>query len=245
MKVTITSILLTLVLLAGCEDEGSAGKNGYSSLLDIQIEQPGAHCMYGGYVVYSGLDTNENNFLDPLERISTEYLCQPSPDITCPCDDGKDGENGHATLFLIYDEDPGENCRYGGKSLRWGLDTDDDGVLMVDEIDGTEYICNGEPGPATLLETIQEDPGANCSGGGLKLITGVDENQNGAIDVNEVDSVQYLCNGSDGYDSLIRMEPDDGTHCPSGGTVIYAGPDVNENGILDDTEITDEAWVCD
>ena len=37
-----------------------------------------------------------------------------------------------------------------------------------------------------------------CSNGGVKIQTGIDENMNGVLDDNEVDNTAYVCNGTPG-----------------------------------------------
>jgi hypothetical protein len=57
------------------------------------------------------------------------------------------GGSGGASLILIEDEPPGENCTAGGHVVHVGLDQDDDGILDPGEITGTDYVCN----PGTIL----------------------------------------------------------------------------------------------
>ncbi|MBN2722884.1 MAG: hypothetical protein JXR95_02305 [Deltaproteobacteria bacterium] len=240
----LTILIFSLILSAGCDQQSSDGLNGYNSLLRLIEEPEGEHCIFGGFVVQTGLDRNQNLILDPDEVDDISYLCQAEPDILCNCEDGEDGTDGHNTLMLVLDEDPGSNCRYGGKSIRWGLDLDDDGILTVSEITGTEYVCNGEIGPPTLIEIEEITHGGDCSNGGKRIITGVDENYDGILSTEEIDSEDFVCNGTDGHDSLIRLEEEDGTYCINGGTTVFSGPDLNDDGILQDEEITDEAYVC-
>jgi hypothetical protein len=58
----------------------------------------------------------------------------------------------------------------------------------------------GSQGPAALMVTVTEPPGANCPHGGVVLQAAVDRNGNGMVDEGEVDaaSTKYLCNGADG-----------------------------------------------
>jgi OmcA/MtrC family decaheme c-type cytochrome len=54
----------------------------------------------------------------------------------------------------------------------------------------------GAAGSSTLAAVTIEPAGANCANGGQKLTSGVDDNGNGILDPAEVDSTQYVCNGT-------------------------------------------------
>jgi hypothetical protein len=54
---------------------GTAGTNGLNTLVAIVAEPAGANCIDGGTKATSGLDTNGNGTLDPLEVTSTTYVC--------------------------------------------------------------------------------------------------------------------------------------------------------------------------
>jgi hypothetical protein len=57
---------------------------------------------------------------------------------------------------------------------------------------------NGIDGKNTLVNTSTEIAGANCTNGGTKLEVGLDANNNGILDVSEVNGTltKYVCNGS-------------------------------------------------
>ena len=54
---------------------GATGANGLKSLVTIVTELPGIHCLTGGVVAKSGVDSNSNNVLDVPEVTSTTYIC--------------------------------------------------------------------------------------------------------------------------------------------------------------------------
>ena len=78
---------------------------------------------------------------------------QPGP----PGQPGEPGEPGEpgppgppgtpGTVLDISDEPPGPNCEFGGTKIEYGLDVNGNGELDPDEIEGTDYVCNGGPGP--------------------------------------------------------------------------------------------------
>jgi hypothetical protein len=57
---------------------------------------------------------------------------------------------------------------------------------------------DGADGKTVLTRTTNEAAGANCTYGGTKFETGVDANNNGILDDNEVTTTQtnYVCNGA-------------------------------------------------
>lgn len=51
-------------------------------------------------------------------------------------------------------------------------------------------------------------------------------------------------NGSNGENSLISAVAANAIQCPTGGTVIKAGLDVNKNNVLDPSEVSSTAVIC-
>jgi hypothetical protein len=68
--------------------------------------------------------------------------------------------------------------------------------------DNGEKGSDGLNGNNALIKTSVEVAGSNCPAGGIKVEVGVDENANGVLDNNEINSSQtkYVCNGNDGLD---------------------------------------------
>lgn len=103
-------------------------------------------------------------------------------------------------------------------------------------------------------------PISNCLYGGIAVTSGIDSNGNGVLDVSEVTSTQYVCNGTPGADGSNGSNGTNGTNglnvlithtaepagvnCANGGQKISAGQDSNGNSILDTAEITTSAYVC-
>jgi hypothetical protein len=71
---------------------GATGATGFKSLVTIVTELPGIHCLSGGVVAKSGVDSNSNNSLDPLEVTSTSYICNGERGATGPT--GATGSTG-------------------------------------------------------------------------------------------------------------------------------------------------------
>jgi hypothetical protein len=51
------------------------GAGGSNSLIKTAVEPAGANCSAGGTKIQAGVDTNNNNVLDPFEISSTQYIC--------------------------------------------------------------------------------------------------------------------------------------------------------------------------
>ena len=62
-----------------------------------------------------------------------------------------------------------------------------------------------------------EPPGPNCPNGGVKIETGIDTNENGMLDENEVTDTVYVCNGEPGEDggSKCSLTPANSISDPS------------------------------
>lgn len=128
------------------------------TLVNASAESAGANCEFGGTKIESGRDTNQNGVLDPDEVEEIYYACNGEDGIPGPPGPpgppGEPGEPGPpgppgtpGTVLDISDEPPGPNCEFGGTKIEYGLDSNGNGELDPDEIEGTDYVCNGAPGP--------------------------------------------------------------------------------------------------
>jgi hypothetical protein len=190
MKKTLLILFTVFGLFLGCQKENLDGKN---SLLDLMIEQAGENCSTGGYKIISGLDLNNNGSIDENEIQNTEYICN-----------GDDGSNGANSLLNVIPETVGENCSSGGYKIISGIDLNNNNTLDENEILNTEYICNGDNGIngiSSLINVIPEPSGDFCDYGGIRVESGLDHNNNGILDDDEINSINYICNGEDGQSS--------------------------------------------
>ena len=209
--------------------------------------------------------------------------------------DGKDGNNGHTSLIKTLPEPAGENCSNGGTKVVSGIDNNLNQQLDDNEISATSYVCNGQNGTngsdgvdgvdgvdgtngtngtdgvdgnnghTSLIKTLPEPAGENCSNGGTKVVSGIDNNQNQQLDDNEISATSYVCNGQngtngtngedgiDGQDSdgalagklLINTEQEPfGSNCLHGGHKHSIGLDNNSDNVLQDNEITSRSYSC-
>jgi len=161
---------------------GAAGANGTNGHNALVKTTPSATCA-GGFKVEFGVDLNDNNTLDAneIDNAQTKEICN--------------GTNGHKTLIKTTPS----TCATGGIKVEFGVDLNDNNTLDANEIDNaqTKEICNGKN---MLARTITETAGANCSTGGVKLEYGLDANNDGVLDNNEVNPAltKYVCNGATG-----------------------------------------------
>ncbi|MFZ5722249.1 MAG: DUF7151 family protein [Pseudomonadota bacterium] len=231
------------------------GLDGFSALVAVSSEPPGANCADGGRRIDSGLDDSRDGILDAAEIDNTSYVCDGAA--------GANGSNGFDALSTATPEPVGANCATGGQRIDSGLDDDRDGILDALEIDNTAYVCNGLAGANgadgtngvdgfTSLTTIVPEPaGVNCAAGGQRIDTGLDDNRDGILDLVEIDITTYVCNGADGtngtdgFNALadIVAEPA-GVNCAVGGTRIDSGLDLDRNAILGALEVTATRYVC-
>lgn len=227
---------------------GSAGDS--TPLLSLATpESPGENCQAGGTRIAIGLDENASGELDDEEILSTFFVCNGEV--------GNAGGNGAATLMRVSSEGAGEDCSNGGLKIDLGMDDNENQTLDDEEIASTYFVCNGTDGANGLntLSLVSSEPsGANCANGGLKVELGLDLNQNGILDNEEIVSENFICNGVDGTDgtdgdnglsSLLRVTPEGaGGNCTNGGLQIEVGLDDNSNSSLEDDEVEYTYYVC-
>ena len=212
--------------------DGVDGNDGVSTLVLLVIEPSGTNCPAGGNKILFGKDDNDDGYLSSTEVEGNQYVCngvQGNAGATGPAgpqgskgDTGATGAEGYPSLVSMIHEPSGTNCPAGGRLLRYGTDVDRDGNLDVNEVVGSEILCNGTPGQAgaqgaagaqgiqgekgdagatgftTLMQTLTEDAGSNCAQGGKLWRYGVDVNRNGILELDEVNANQYVCKGDVG-----------------------------------------------
>jgi len=202
----VVLVLITSMALSACGSGSSstgagntaAGQN--SVAYAVRNVAPLSDCPNGGISVDAGIDTSANGTLDPAEVTSTQYVCNGA--------DGSNGTSGLTALVSLINEPAGGNCAYGGKNVSVGLDTNGNSILDASEITSSNYVCNGANGGTngtngsngfnSLVSILTETAGAHCAYGGQKINSGLDANNNGALEVSEVTTTNYVCNGAPG-----------------------------------------------
>lgn len=164
-------------------------------------------------------------------------------------------ETGKNTSVGVRDEAPGDICEVGGVAVETGIDFNNDGILGPDEVEDTEYVCETPETPPAWVSLTEEPPGSACENGGQRIDSGIDTNRNGMLDAEEVLASEYVCRGATGepgtdgeagVGSLIATAalPVGDAECPGGGQRIDLGLDVDRDGVLSGSEITESAFIC-
>ena len=141
-------------------------------------------------------------------------------------------------------------CPDGGMVVLTGVDTNENDLLDAEEVTRTRVLCDGSDGAdgqTTLLRADPEPAGEHCGEGGFKINHGLDDNGNGALEDEEIDGFEYICNGlpGTGVNSLVSvMEEAPGVNCPAGGQAIRSGLDLDGDHLLQPTEVDATVYVC-
>ncbi len=235
------------------------GSGGVTTLVAVETLPTGdATCLEGGLRILTGLDNGDGN------GVASDGVLHPdevdgSPYYVCH------GDSGVVAHLLRVDAIPvgDTTCPEGGQVVQGGLDNGDgggiggDGILQNGEIDSLPAtLCNGETGAQgteggqALVESTSLATGdANCANGGERVDVGVDDDQDGQLDPEEVDESFWVCNGesgSTGTPSLIEvteLAPGDPS-CEFGGRRIDTGLDLDGDSTLSAAEIDDSFTVC-
>lgn len=116
----------------------------------------------------------------------------------------KESHDGKNSLIDLIIEPAGANCTSGGYKIISGIDINDNGSVDANEIQDTKYICNGDNGingTSSLINVVTEPSGDFCEYGGISIESGLDQNNNGVLEEDEIKSINYVCNGADGQSS--------------------------------------------
>jgi len=130
-------------------------------------------------------------------------------------------------------------------------DAGEDGEDGQDGMSGS----NGEDGingMSTLIATSPEPEGVNCPNSGTKIDAGLDVNGNGALDSEEIDSTDYICDGGSSINNMLTsiVQTDDSLECTAGSKTIAHGLDngddsgIPANGIMETGEIDTRITEC-
>lgn len=183
-----------IVALAACSDAAS----GLSSLVATQ-PAPASACPGGGVEIDTGVDTDGDGVLEASEITMRSDLCSPPAAGPTP-----------AEVVRVVPEDAGANCPDGGVAVETGTDANGNGVLDDGEVSATTYVCSGADGANgsdgtdgsdghdgangdILVRVVTEPPGDNCATGGEAIEVGVDTNDDGSLEPDEVQTVAFAC----------------------------------------------------
>ncbi|HET9958846.1 MAG TPA: hypothetical protein VFQ61_30340, partial [Polyangiaceae bacterium] len=255
-------ILNTQYVCAGAP--GAQGTAGQSALVPTVIKSPeaaGTHCANGGQRIEIGFDADASGGLTGSEITQTEYVCDGGS--------GDPGEPGRLAVLAVVktgSELPGENCPAGGQSIQSGLDSNSNGMLDAGEVTRTDFVCygssalDGSNGVNALLglTSVTEEPaGTNCTAGGQAVSFGLDDDEDGTLDAEEIEGTRYICNGVAGTNGTVGAAGTDARrtlvtvaaepaspNCLFGGNRISYGLDDNSDSVLAPGEIDATRYVC-
>ena len=241
-------------------DTGPAGPGGVSSLVRLSPEPGGSNCSKGGNRIDVGKDDNDDGVLSPGEIDDTRYLCHgesgpqgstgnPGPaGETGPAGQtgragptGEAGPTGASSLIALLPVDAGLHCVNGGQQVRQGVDGNGNNVLDPDEVNGSQYICNGLTG----TQGTKGDKGDSGERGptGDKGDKG-DTGERGLSGDTGPQGLQGTT-GNDGLSSLVNVtEVEAGGGCANGGQRLQFGIDANGDGSLAVSEVDVSRLLC-
>lgn len=169
---------------------------------------------------------------------------------------GDDGPTGLEPPLIESRDASAAECPNGGTVLSSGFDANGNGTLQADEVLESTTVCAPDPGPDgngggdgknALVSIAAEPEGANCTFGGQRVDTGLDEDGDGVLDPEEVEQTTYVCDGApgpNGLSYLVRTSTVVDEACEGGGLRIEAGLDRDEDDVLDDDEVEFTTDIC-
>ena len=114
--------------------------------------------------------------------------------------DGQDGADGVTALIATSNEPAGNNCANGGVKVEAGNDDNDNGQLESNEVDSTQYICDGGSSANTMLISVSNQQISTICNGGSRVVShGLDNGDgggtaaNGQLESGEVDYSTTYC----------------------------------------------------
>ena len=119
----------------------------------------------------------------------------------------EEGSRKTQVLFRWSEVQPGTQCALGGTTVQSGADANGNGVLDNEEVTQTSSTCHGAihteavAGTQVLLRLDPEPIGANCAYGGTVVRNGLDNNGDGALQLDEVVQTQFVCSSMPPYPS--------------------------------------------
>ena len=198
---------------------------------------------------------------------------------------GNSGEDAPEMLVRTEGRIADSICTEGGAEIFLGNDLNSNGYLDEDEVTSSTKVCHGKEGlsgpqgaPGTTLQSpssqlnIEHLDSGNlaCPNGGIMLHSGIDSDENGELDQNEIISSETVCDGLVGSNGDNGQAGDDGSQgeagvqgapaliehlqpspavCPSGlilrfGVDDGSGEGISFDGHLHDDEVQSSIQIC-
>jgi hypothetical protein len=167
--------------------------------------------------------------------------------------------NGLNAAVRVTPVSAGTTCPAGGSMIQFGLDTNRNGKLDDSEVASTANVCNGAtgaqgPSGAKGATGAQGPTGATGAQGpqgdagpqgpvGAQGPTGATGAQGPQGDAGPQGAPGVT--GTSGHNSLTSLTPEPaGSNCANGGVKVQTGVDVNDDGVLEPSEVNATQYVC-
>ena len=164
----------------------------------------------------------------------------------------------HISLVRSSVEPRGDQCAEGGIRIEKGFDDNDDKILQAEEVDKLEFVCYGvrveETDPSvpainSLVQIMDEGAGENCDNGGVRVESGLDDNNDLQLQPEEVDQARFICDGQNGELAanvlvLSSEVSSEDSNCDNGGIKIETGYDLDLDGALVGEEVLQTRYLC-
>lgn len=171
----------------------------------------------------------------------------------CEGENGEPGLNSLVLTNVIPDGDA--NCPNGGTRVESGIDLNGNGQLDADEATVT-YVCNGTDGidgtsgedgangSSSIISVTPLAAGGVCTLGGVEVTWGVDSDDNGELNGDEINT-NTVCSGGISLINITDLAVGS-AECSNGGIQIEIGIDDNGDGVLSaaDNEIDEIRIIC-
>jgi len=152
-------------------------------------------------VIANGMNDrqSEHDSRDDADPVDLEYV--PTVNMLPDCDDNED-----EGAILVLETATIYTCLDDGWSST---------PLLPSTDSGAGNTTSEDPQPS-MIETEEVEPGPECANGGIRILVGFDENNDGMLQSNEVDSSSILCNGENGADGSNGLNGSDGANGTDG-----------------------------
>ena len=203
-------------------------------------------CPDGGVRLTTWQDQDRNGNIALDEIVSREEICHGER--------GQDGQDAVPWLLSSERFESSLACTGSGIHVLSGPDGDRNGALSSEEVSETVTVCDGTSGAqgeggangtSSLVEMANTTmPG--CVGQAIRIVTGLDLDGDGELDMEEYTSSRKVCVNSNQETEQIWVteELPANAVCPNGMQRVYVWVDADGNGTLDEDEIQRELIQC-
>ena len=187
---------------------------------------------------------------------------------------GSLSNEGNEVLVRTEGREADHICTEGGADIFIGNDRNKNGILEESEVTSTTRLCHGKEGLSgpqgatgpngfsgvnSIIDTEEVELGnLTCYYGGLLIKSGLDNNSNNVLDVEEIIDEQFLCNGQIGSDGIngtkgapaLVEKSNPPAYLCSNGVILKFGVDDGTgqatamDGILQPDEVRDNLKIC-